>query len=65
MMNDIVKLRELIEKGYFVRNVNVDSSGKGVITCVFSGMGDPIEGQVYFLITEDEMVIERAKERLA
>ena len=64
MLNDIVKLRELIENGYSVRNVNIDSSGKAIITCHFSGMGNPIEGQVYYLITEDELVIEKERERL-
>lgn len=63
-MNDIVKLRELIQNGYFVNKINVDSSGKGVITLTFSGMGNPIEGQVFFLITDDNLVIERARERL-
>ena len=63
-MNDIVKLRQLVESGYTVTSVNVDSSGKGVIALTFSGNGDPIEGQRYFLITEDQMVLERAKERI-
>jgi len=64
-LNDIVKLRELIENGYYVNKINVDSSGKGVIDLVFSGKGNPTEGQVYFLITNDILVIDRARERLA
>ena len=63
-MNDIVQLRSLIENGYIVTGVNVDSSGKGVISLTFSGQGNPLEGQLYFLVTEDSLVIERAKERL-
>jgi hypothetical protein len=64
-LNDIVKLRELIENGYIVNKISVDSSEKGVITLTFSGIGNPIEGQVYFLITDDILVIERARERFA
>jgi len=63
-MNDIVKLRELIENGYYVTDVKVDSSGQGIITLKFSGVGKSIEGQIYFLITKDSLVIDRAKERL-
>lgn len=63
-MNDIVKLRELIENGYLVTDVKVDSSGQGVISLAFSGIGNPVDGQIYFLITEDNLVIERAKEHV-
>jgi hypothetical protein len=63
-MDDILKLRVLIENGYFVKDVNVDGSGKGIITCIFSGMGKSVEGQVYYLITDDAAVIEIAKKWL-
>lgn len=63
-LNDIVKLRELIKNGYYVKKLSVDSSGNGVIDLVFSGEGNPTEGQVYFLITNDVLVIDRARERL-
>ncbi len=63
-MNDIVKLRNLVENGYIITGIGSASSGKGVITLTFSGNGNPIEGQIYFLITEDQTVIERAKEQM-
>jgi hypothetical protein len=40
-------------------------SGNGVIDLVFSREGNPTEGQFYFLITNDMLVIDRARERLA
>lgn len=61
-MNDIVKLREMLSKGYHIRNVDVDVSGKAIVTLNFSGMGEPVEGQIYYLITDDKNVIEKAKE---
>lgn len=63
-MNDIVKLRELVEEGYQINDIKVDSSGKGVIGLVFSGAGNPVEGKRFFLITDDELVINRAREML-
>lgn len=63
-MNDIIKLWKLVENGYVIKGVNSLSSGKGVITLTFGGNGNPIEGQIYFLITEDQTVIERAKEQM-
>lgn len=63
-MNDIVKLRELVENGYQVKDIKVDSSGKGVIELAFTGTGNPLEGKRFFLITDDELVINRAREML-
>ncbi|NTV91454.1 MAG: hypothetical protein HGA22_14020 [Clostridiales bacterium] len=61
-MNDIIKLRELVENGYRINNVNTDGHGKAIINLMFSGMGNPLEGQFFYMVTEDEAVITKAEE---
>jgi hypothetical protein len=61
-MIDILKFRELIEQGYKIYSVKKDADGKCEIGFIFSGRGIPSEGQLFFLMTEDEAVIMKAYE---
>lgn len=60
-MNDLEKLENLLENGYIVSEMSVDVAGKGVISCEFGGIGNPVEGKVFFIITEDRTAIEKAR----
>ena len=53
-------LERLLSSGYKVSNVAGENTGRAVICFTFSGMGDPFEGQIYYMITEDESVLEMA-----
>ena len=60
-MDDMDKLENLIKNGYRVNEVSVDIVGKAIIHCEFLGVGEPADGRVYFIITEEPAVIEKAK----
>ena len=61
-MDNIIKLRELITNGYWIKEIKVDAAGYCEISLMFSGNGSPVEGQYYFLISNDEAVIQKARE---
>ncbi len=61
-MLDIVKLRELVEQGYKIYSIKKEDSGKYEISLIFSGRGNPSEGQLYFMVTDDEVVVAKAYE---
>lgn len=60
-MDDMNKLDNLIKNGYSISEISVDIVGKAVISCEFLGVGEPVDGKVYFIITEDPAVIDKAR----